>query len=136
MSSSINLHSSSLCLFVTNYYIRGLGLGVGVGLGLPPGLGLPLGLGFGSGLASGVGLAVGLGIGDGDWLGVVVGVVVVGFDTSVPAAVGVFAILDVVNVHCDVDPATGVSVSLLPLFLPRNEMTGEFAPDICRATAV
>ena len=69
-------------------------------------------------------------------LGVVVGVVVDGLATVVPVAVGVFAILDVVNIHCDVDPATGDSVSLVPLFLPRNDITGEFAPDICRATAV
>ena len=70
-------------------------------------------------------------------LGVVVdGVVVDGFATSVPVAVGVFAIFDVVNIHCDVAPATGDSVSLLPLFFPRNDITGEFAPDICKATAV
>ena len=139
MSSSINLHSSSFVLFVpfvANYYMRGLGLGVGVGLGagsvgLGAGLGLPLGLGFGSGLDSGVG------VGEGLWAGIVLGVVVDGFATSVPVAVGVFAeLFDVVNIHCDVDPATGDSVSLLPLFLPRNDITGEFAPDICKATAV
>ena len=68
-------------------------------------------------------------------LGVVVdGVVVDGFATFVPAAVDEF--LAVVNVHCDVDPAIGVNVSLLPLFFPRNDITFEFAPDICRATAV
>ena len=127
-------------------YIRGLGLGLGVGLGigslgdgLGPGLGLPLGLGFGSGLASGLGL----GLGEGLWLGIVLGFVlgvVDGFDTSVPVAVGVVplpaALFDVVNIHCDVAPVTGLRVSLLPLFLPRNDITGEPAPDICRATAV
>ena len=69
-------------------------------------------------------------------LGVVLGVVVDGLATVVPVAVGVFAILDVVNIHFEVAPATGDSVSLLPLFLPRKDITGEFAPDICRATAV
>ena len=118
-------------------YIRGLGLGVGVGLGAGSlgdgaGLGLPLGLGFGSGLASGLGT----GVGDGLWLGIVLGDVD-GFATSVPVAVGDFAALfDVVNIHCDVAPVTGLRVSLLPLFLPRNDITGEPAPDICRATAV
>ena len=127
-------------------YIRGLGLGVGVGLGLPLGVGagvgspgvgvgigdgLPPGLGAGSGLGSGVGVAVG----DGLWAGIVVGVVD-GFATSVPAAVPLPAILDVVNIHCEVAPVTGLSVSLVPLFLPRNDITGEPAPDICRATAV
>ena len=68
-------------------------------------------------------------------LGVVVdGVVVDGFATVVPVAVDEF--LDVVNIHCEVAPETGDSVSLLPLFLPRNDITFEFAPDICRATAV
>jgi hypothetical protein len=133
---------ASLWLFI---YIRGLGLGVGVGLGAGSvgdgaGLGLALGLGFGSGsgLASGLGLTVGLG--EGCWLGIVLGFVD-GFETSVPVAVGVVplpaAILfDVVNIHCDVAPVTGLRVSLLPLFLPRNDITGEPAPDICRATAV
>jgi hypothetical protein len=65
---------------------------------------------------------------------VVVGVVVDGFPTVVPVAVP--RVLDVANVHCDVPPLTGLSVSLVPLFLPRNETTGEFAPDICIATAV
>jgi hypothetical protein len=46
------------------------------------------------------------------------------------------ALFDVVNIHCDVAPVTGLRVSLLPLFLPRNDITGEPAPDICRATAV
>jgi hypothetical protein len=46
------------------------------------------------------------------------------------------ALFDVVNIHCDVAPMTGLRVSLLPLFLPRNDITGEPAPDICRATAV
>ncbi|HEU5132787.1 MAG TPA: hypothetical protein VFT26_11810 [Pyrinomonadaceae bacterium] len=123
------------------FYIRGLGLGVGVGLplgvglgigslGVGSGLGLPLGLGFGSGLDSGVGL----GDGEGRWLGVVVD----GFATSVPVAVLSFVApaLAVVKVHCCVAPAIGDSVNLLPLFLPRNEITGEPAPDICRATAV
>ena len=126
---------------MANNYIRGLGLGVGVGLGLPPGLGvgvgspgvgLGIGLGFGSGLPSGVGL----GVGDGLWLGFVAGVVVDGLATSVPVAVPLFAILDVVNVHWLVPPVIGLRVSLVPLFLPRNETTGEFAPDICIATAV
>ena len=126
-----------------SFYIRGLGLGVGVGLplgvglgigspgdGLGPGLGLPLGLGFGSGLDSGLGI----GVGEGVWLGVVVD----GFATSVPVAVPslVAPALAVVKVHCCVAPAIGVRVSLLPLFLPRNEITGEPAPDSCRATAV
>jgi hypothetical protein len=67
----------------------------------------------------------------------VLGVVVDGFATVVPVAVDELAeLLDVVNIHCEVDPATGDSVSLLPLFLPRNDITGEFAPDICSATAV
>ena len=121
-------------------YIRGLGLGVGVGLGAGSlgdgaGLGLPLGLGFGSGLASGLGF----GVGEGLWLGIVLGELD-GFATSVPVAVGVVpllaALLDVVNIHCEVAPVTGLRVSLLPLFLPRNDITGEPAPDICRATAV
>ena len=71
------------------------------------------------------------------------GVVADGFATSVPVAVGVVvgvpllvAFFDVVNIHCDVAPVTGLSVSLLPLFLPRNDITGDPAPDICRATAV
>jgi hypothetical protein len=133
--------------FCGQVYGRGLGLGVGVGLtvgfgvgspgdGLGPGRGLPLGLGFGSGLGSGLGV----GVGDGLWLGIVVGVVVDGvvdgFATSVPVAVPLLAILDVVNVHLLVNPAMGLNVSFVPLFLPRNETTGEFAPDICRATAV
>jgi hypothetical protein len=62
------------------------------------------------------------------------GVVVDGFATVVPVAVD--EVLDVVNIHCEVAPATGDSVSLFPLFLPRNDITFEFAPDICRATAV
>ncbi|HEU4832955.1 MAG TPA: hypothetical protein VFS90_01015 [Pyrinomonadaceae bacterium] len=130
-------------------YIPGLGLGVGVGLevglgvgspgdGLGPGLGLPLGLG--SGFGSGLGVGLGVGDGDGLWLGVVgvvvVGVVVDGFATSVPVAVPLLAILDVVNEHWLVAPAIGLRVSLVPLFLPRNETTGELAPDICMATAV
>ena len=132
-----------MCLFVANYYIQGLGLGLGLGVGSPGiglgiGVGLPLGLGFGSGLDSGLGLTVG--VGEGLWLGIVLGVVVVGFDTSVPVAVGVVPVLaaffEVINVHCDVALAIGLRVSLLPLFLPRNEITGEPAPDICRATAV
>ena len=146
MNSSINLNPSYLCLlcFCGQTYIRGLGLGVGVGLGIGSlGLGLLRGLGFGSGLGSGLdsGLGLTVGLGDGFWLGIVLGVVE-GFDTSVPVAVGVVAapvlaaFFAVVNVHFDVAPATGLSVSLLPLFLPRNDITGEPAPDICRATAV
>ena len=71
-------------------------------------------------------------------LGVVVdGVAVDGFATVVPVAVDELAeLLDVVNIHCEVAPETGDSVSLLPLFLPRNDITFEPAPDICRATAV
>ena len=134
-------YRARFCLFgILERYIRGLGLGVGVGLGIGSlGRGLPLGLGFGSGLPSGVGLAVGLG--EGLWLGIVLGAVD-GFATSVPVAVGVAGVpllgilFDVVNIHCDVAPVTGVRVSLLPLFLPRNDITGEPAPDICRATAV
>ena len=133
-----------LCAFCASLwlvvYTRGLGLGVGVGLGAGSlGRGLPLGLGFGSGsgLASGLGLAAGLG--EGFWLGIVLGVVD-GFETSVPVAVGVVPLpaapFDVVNIHCDVAPVTGLRVSLVPLFLPRNDITGEPAPDICRATAV
>jgi len=65
----------------------------------------------------------------------VLGVVVEGLATVVPVA-ELAELLDVVNIHCEVAPATGDSVSLLPLFLPRNDITFEFAPDICRATAV
>jgi len=65
----------------------------------------------------------------------VLGVVVDGLATVVPVA-ELAELLDVVNIHCEVAPATGDSVSLLPLFLPRNDITFEFAPDICRATAV
>ncbi len=118
--------------FVAGYYIRGLGLGVGVGLGLPPGLGLGVGspgvglgvgspgVGLGIGLGSGLPPGLGLGVGIGLWLGIVDGVVD-GFATSVPVAVPLPAVLDVVNVHCCVAPAIGDKVSLLPLFLPRNE---------------
>jgi len=66
----------------------------------------------------------------------VLGVVVDGLATVVPVAVGVFDILDVVKIYCEVDTEPGENVSLVPLFLPRNDITGEFAPDICRATAV
>ena len=145
MSSGIK---PELILFVflvplpVNYYIRGLGLGVGVAVGLPlgvglgigspgDGLGLPPGLGFGSGLASGVGVAVGAGL----WAGIALGDDD-GFATSVPVAVPLLPIFDVVNIHCVDAPVTGDKVSLVPLFLPRNDITGEFAPDICRATAV
>jgi hypothetical protein len=76
---------------------------------------------------------VGRGDGLGLWAGIALGVVVSGFATVVPVAVGVFANFDVVNIHSDVAPATGDSVSLVPLFLPRNDITGEFAPDICKA---
>ena len=65
------------------------------------------------------------------------GVVVDGFATVVPVGVDELAeFLAVVNIHCEVAPETGDNVSLLPLFLPRNDITFEFAPDICRATAV
>jgi hypothetical protein len=66
----------------------------------------------------------------------VLGVVVDGLATVVPVAVELAELLDVVNIHCEVAPETGDSVSLLPLFLPRNDITFEFAPDICKATAV
>ena len=71
-------------------------------------------------------------------LGVVVdGVVVDGLATVAPVADDELAeFLDVVNMHCEVAPEIGESVSLLPLFFPRNDITGEPAPDICRATAV
>lgn len=94
----------------------GAGLGIGVGLGLPPGVGLGIGLGSGSGLG------FGLGLGDGVCAGTEAGAA-----TSVPVADGVFAMFfDGLKLHFIVDPVAGVSVSLLPLFLPRNEMT--FAP--------
>ena len=79
-------------------------------------MGLGIGLGFGSGLGAGLGLGTGVCAGS-----------AVGFATLVPAADGVFAIVfAVVKLHFMFDPVTGVSVSLLPLFLPRSEIT--FAP--------
>ena len=94
----------------------GAGLGIGVGLGLPPGVGLGIGLGSGSGLGFGLGLGAGVCAGT-----------AAGFATSVPVADGVFAMFfELVKLHFMFDPVTGVSVSLLPLFLPRSEIT--FAP--------
>lgn len=102
----------------------GDGLGVGVGLGLPPGVGLGIGSGVGLGFGSGLGAGLGAGVCAGT---------AVGFATSVPVAAGVFAMFfDVLKLHFMFDPVTGVSVSLLPLFLPRSDITfaeaaGEFA---------
>ena len=87
------------------------------------GLGLPLGVGLGIGLGSGSGLGVGLGAG-------VCAGIAVGFATSVPFADGVFAMFfDVVKLHFMFDPVTGVNVSLLPLFLPRSEITFALAAE-------
>jgi hypothetical protein len=114
----------------------GLGAGVGLGLGLPLGVGLAPGLGLGTGSGLGVGLASGLG--DGVWAGIAAG-----FATSVPVAAGVpllvvvFAtFFDGIKLHFIVAPDTGVSVSLLPLFLPRNEMTFDVAAALGSAALI
>jgi hypothetical protein len=66
-----------------------------------------------------------------------------GFATFVPVAAGVpflvvvFAtFFDGMKVHFIVDPDTGVSVNLLPLFLPRSEITFEVAAALGSAALI
>jgi hypothetical protein len=133
--SSLRLIFLTLRLCVKRSQLRGAGLGLGFGEGLGvgspgEGLGIGVGDGIGLGLPLGVGLAlgVGLGLGEGSWFGIGLSAgTTAGFATSVPVAAGVLrpraTFFDVTNVHFSFAPATGERVNLLPLFLPRSEIT-------------